>query len=379
MSGVEGEAGRESAMLGTFDVGIVGAGVVGLMTAFRLSKLGLKLAVFEKESGPGLGVTKGQASVVHVVQLPFGSLKSRLARLGNKQYDALCSELGVPLVRLPALLVVQGVWRTPVLLGAYLYLWWSLHSDFSLRVARGKTLRSLEPCLSDSISAGVVVEGYGVVDWQALVNRLSDRLGREGTSFFFDTEITGSRTEGPRVILETREGEYACSYAVNAAGLYSDEVAGRMGLDYGDHVPGLGAMAEFSDLPVKNIVAPLPIRPAKRTKGGAIIPTTQGTVIFGPTLREIKSKEASELEEEDLRVLTGKFGPLLKCQGKLIRMFSGVRPISPTGDFVIEYSAEKRVVSLIGIESPGLTASPAIADRVIDTLVKAGLTERFVE
>jgi glycerol-3-phosphate dehydrogenase len=132
-------------------------------------------------------------------------------------------------------------------------------------------------------------------------------------------------------------------------------------------------MAEFSGLTVRTIISPLPIRPAKHTKGGAIIPTTKGTVVFGPTLRELETKEAPSIGEEDLRILTDKFGPMLKNKGELVRLFSGVRPISPTGDFIVEYSKNARTVNLVGIESPGLTASPAIADLVLRKLEDAGL------
>lgn len=356
------------------DVGIIGAGIIGLMVCYRLASVGLRVAVFERNPGPGMGVTQGQASVIHVVQLPFGSTKSRLARVGNKQYDKICADLAVPLLRLPAMLVVSGWYRMPLVLGAYLYLKWNLGRDFRLELARGKALRRTEPLLSDAASAGIIVHGYGVVDWQLLVGKLAERLRERGVDFFFNTEATGIKIKDEVATLLTTSGEFPCRYVVNAAGLYSDEVAKKLGVDLGDHTPGLGAMAEFTDLPVKSIIAPLPIRPAKRTKGGAIIPTTRGTVIFGPTLRELDRKEGSAANEEDLKILADKFCPLLRTRGTLVRLFSGVRPISPTGDFVIEYSKSIRTVNLVGIESPGLTASPAIADLVLHKLEEAGLS-----
>jgi len=374
VSGTKAQAEPEVDRPQVYDVGIIGAGIVGLMVCHRIASRGRRLVVFEKNSAPGLGVTQGQSSVIHVVQLPFGSLKSKLARDGNKQFDGICADLGVPLLRLPSLLVVRGWLRTPVLLGAYFYLKRNLGHDFRLELAGKGSLQRMEPKLSESITAGIVVHGYGVVDWQRLVERLAEDLARNGVAFEFNTEVDGADVSGERVHLHTSSGEFTCRFVVNAAGLYSDEVARKMGVDLGEHTPGLGAMAEFSDLPVRSIIAPLPIRPAKRTKGGAIIPTTRGTVIFGPTLRELEKKEGSSADEEDLRVLMKKFGPMLTAQGKLVRLFSGVRPISPTGDFIIEYAKAARTVNLVGIESPGLTASPAIADLVLHKLEEAGLT-----
>jgi glycerol-3-phosphate dehydrogenase len=373
MSGTTGGASPEIDRSQAYDVGIIGAGIVGLMVCYRLSNLGLRLAVFERNPGPGEGVTSGQASVIHVVQLPFGSVKSKLARVGNKQYDKICSDLGVPLMRVPALLVVRGLWRVPALVAIYPYLKWSLGRDFRTELARGGTLRKFEPELSESAVAGIVVHGYGAVDWQKLVERLTEELRGRGVDFFFGTTVCGATASGELVDIQTSSGHYMCRYAVNAAGLDSDEMAKKLGSDLGNHTPGLGVMAEFSGLTLKTIISPLPIRPAKHTKGGAIIPTTRGTVVFGPTLRELETKEAPSIGEEDLRILTDKFGPMLKNRGELVRLFFGVRPISPTGDFIVEYSKAARTVNLVGIESPGLTASPAIADLVIRKLEDAGL------
>jgi glycerol-3-phosphate dehydrogenase len=151
---------------------------------------------------------------------------------------------------------------------------------------------------------------------------------------------------------------------VNAAGLYSDEVSSVLGKDSGKLEPGLGVMAVYSGLGLKSIVAPLPLGVGSRTKGGAIIPATDGTTIVGPTLRTVSSKEESGFRDEDVALLSSKFGPLLKAQGKLVRVYTGIRPMSPTRDFMIDFDRARRTINLVGIESPGLTAAPAIAEMV---------------
>jgi len=112
------------------------------------------------------------------------------------------------------------------------------------------------------------------------------------------------------------------------------------------------------------VVAPLPLSVGSRTKGGAIIPATDGTTIVGPTLRVAKSKEERAYTEEDVDLLRRKFFPLLKSEGKLVRVYTGVRPLSPTKDFIVDFDKAKMAVNLVGIESPGLTAAPAIAEMV---------------
>jgi glycerol-3-phosphate dehydrogenase len=346
------------------DVAVVGAGVVGLHVAYRLSKLGRKVVVIEKEMDAGKGVTSGQANVIHVVQLPFGSLKSKLAREGNVMYDEVARELGVKLNRVPSLLVVRGWSRLPALFFVYLYLKLELRGQFRVQLMRGKSLRRQEPLLADKVTGGIVVHGYGTIDTLALVSKLVDASQRFGAVLRFGWELTSVEMGEGSTLLKTSGGDVRAKFVVNAAGLHADDVAVMMGRNFGRLEPGLGVMAVYSGLELKSIVAPLPLSVGARTKGGAIIPATDGTTIVGPTLRVASSKEERAYTDDDLKLLRAKFGPLLKAEGKLERVYTGVRPLSPTKDFIIDFDRVKRVVSLVGIESPGLTAAPAIALRV---------------
>ena len=353
------------------DVAVVGAGIVGLTVAYRLAKAQKRVVVIEKEAEAGTGVTSGQANVIHVVQLPFGSLKSRLARRGNVMYDGLCQELGVRLNRVPALLVVKGWLRLPVLFFVYLYLRLELRGEFRVQLMGGGGLRGVEPALADDVSGGIVVHGYGTVDALSLVSRLKEEAQKAGVVFRFSSSLTTAEQTGRATLLKTTGGDVTARFVVNAAGLYSDEVSRKLGRDLGKLEPGLGVMAVYSGLELKSVVAPLPLSVGSRTKGGAIIPATDGTTIVGPTLRVTGSKEDRGYTEEDLALLGAKFGPLLKAQGELVRVYTGVRPLSPTKDFIVEFDSAKGVVDLVGIESPGLTAAPAIAEMVAEMLAGA--------
>ena len=364
-------SGMSSGQSEDVDVTIVGAGIVGLTIAYRLSNLNKRVMVIDKETEPGKGVTSGQANVVHVIQLPFGSLKSKLARKGNAMYDDLCRELGVELKRVPSLLVVSGWFRLPILFFVYLYLKLELRGQFKIQLKGGGSLRGIEPLLAAEISGGIVVNGYGTVDVQTLVFKLKEAAQERGIVFRFGHELVSCRREGESTLLKTTGGDVKTVFVVNAAGLYSDDIARMLGRDLGKLEPGLGVMAVYSGLDLKAIVAPLPLSIGSRTKGGAIIPATDGTTIIGPTLRVAHSKEEREYTEEDLALLKSKFRPLLKEEGKLVRVYTGVRPLSPTRDFIIDFDGSKNVVNLVGIESPGLTAAPAIAELVAGVITRA--------
>jgi glycerol-3-phosphate dehydrogenase len=185
-----------------------------------------------------------------------------------------------------------------------------------------------------------------------------------GARFVFGCEVTSAERSGGVTTLKTTKWDVKAKLVVNAAGLYSDDVALMFGKDLGRLEPGLGVMAVYSGLGLRSIVAPLPLSIGSRTKGGAIIPATDGTTIIGPTLRVASSKDDTKPTDDDLALLSAKFRPLLKTEGKQLRVYTGMRPLSPTKDFIIDFDRERMVVHLVGIESPGLTAAPAIAEAV---------------
>jgi len=105
-----------------FDVVVIGGGVVGLFVSFELARRGFSVAVVDRYPEPGWGVSKRHAGVLHVIQLPFSSYKSRLARRGNPKYVEICRWLGVECKEVPALLAVDSWWKLPMVLAAFLYL-----------------------------------------------------------------------------------------------------------------------------------------------------------------------------------------------------------------------------------------------------------------
>ncbi|MEM0117250.1 MAG: FAD-dependent oxidoreductase [Conexivisphaerales archaeon] len=356
-----------------YDVIIVGAGITGLMIAYHLLSKGLRIAVVEKEDFAGRGVTSRQSEVIHVIQLPFSSLKSKLARKGNKMYDNICKELSVELRRTKAILVVESNLKLLLLFVGYLYLRAELGKDFRVEIRRSKGLKEVEPLISDRVKAGIVVDGYGILDSASLVRNMVEHLKEKGVTFYFNCLATGGGLDADQertLHVDTTLGRFRSRAVVIAAGLYSDEVAARFGIDVEKVTPGKGVIAEFAGLDVRNIIAPFSLIQRGRTKGGGIIPTVRGTCTFGPTLRIAKSKEDYEVDSEDIDQLIKKFSWLLSREGKLIKAFAGIRPLSPSEDFIIHFPAkyEGRVAVQNGIESPGLTAAPAIAEMVCSRL-----------
>ena len=358
-----------------YDVIIIGAGITGLSIAYCLSKKKVKVLVLEKEAEVGFGVSKGHAAVIHVIQLPFNSLKSILARKGNKMYDKVCGDLGVQLRRLSAIIVATDLFHYITLPFVYLYLKYSIGKQFPVKlILQRKTLRRVEPNISPNVRGGILVEGYGVVDAFNLVYSLYNFSEDNGVDFIFDKEVDDIELKKDYVIVKAGEKSYIGKYVVNAAGLYADNIASyvddKISFEY-----GIGAMMIYKEMVSQAILAPIYLRPDPKTKGGGIIPYIDGKSIWGPNLRMTMSKDDFSVSEEDINVLISKFQPLLhKMPKKLIKVYSGIRPIPIEDDFIIDYSSKsKRIIHVAGIESPGLTASPAIAEKVCQLLEDSGI------
>ncbi len=356
----------------SYDVAIIGSGVVGLFIAYELAHYRVRVIVIDKETEPGFGVSKGHAGVVHVVQPPFNSLRSKLAVEGNRLYDGIAKRLHVRVKRLSTLLVAQNLSHLIALPAVWLILNYVYGKrGFRVRILGPRGLRKREPNINGL--GAVEVEGYGVINSFELVSQLFNFCRLNGVDFAFNTEVRSVRALDDEFIIITNRGEYRTRYVINAAGLYSADIARLFGDEYRLEF-GKGVMLVFWGEQTRNIIAPLQLIPNPRTKGGAIIPTVFNTTIWGPSL-SVSGRDDRAVNEDDINVLARKFSGLLRNRDFTpIRAYAGIRPIPEGDDFIITYSRLGRhVIHLVGIESPGLTAAPAIAKRVVEMLSGAGI------
>lgn len=355
-----------------YDVIVAGGGVIGLFIAYELAARGAKVAVIERERDVGFGVSKGHAGVIHVIQLPLGSEKSRLAIYGNKMYDRVAKELAVRLRRLPALLIAQSVPQLlllPIVL-LLLRLYYGA-KGFSVSYVGPRRLSEMEPNVVGK--AAIMVEGYGIIDSFELVYALKDAAESLGAEIHLGTTVEKVEPAGDRVIVFTSKGIMESSFFVNSAGLYSDEISRYSGLE--ERIEAKRGTMIIFDIPqTKSIVAPLSLSIKGETKGGGIIPTVDGKTIWGPGLVREGSKEDRGVRPHEILSLLRRFSPLVRVKGTPLKFYAGNRPSRRGGDFLIEYSPlTKRIANLVGIESPGLTAAPAIATIVAHMIGAAGL------
>jgi glycerol-3-phosphate dehydrogenase len=363
-----------------FNVVIVGGGIIGLAVARELSQFNLSIALFERHNDVGMDQTTHSNAMIHpAIQAKHGTLRWEMNYKGNPMWDGIVGHLDVDFKRIGTLIVAENPEEEALL--PYAVDVAIKHKDPEPRVLDRAGLDSIEPGLAPYVRKGVLIWNTGIVNVFDLLVAYAENALSNGVSIFLDTAVTGVRTEDFAVkAVDTTRGVVKTGLLINAAGLYADRIAEYAGDRFFTIHPRKGETLIFdkSYQPVHTIFAPVSIaaetKETKYTKGGGIIPTTDGNLQFGPTAIEVSDREDVSTTAEGCDALFDKFAPVLERlkpgyekpdKGKIIARFAGCRAPTYKEDFIIEPSRKVRgLVHVAGIQSPGLASAPAIAERV---------------
>jgi len=363
--------------MNTYNVLIIGGGVVGASIARELSRYKLSAGLLEKEEELAFGVSKSNSGIIHPgTQNPPDLLKSRLCVQGNKLIRKICKELGVDFRETGELIVAfneEDVQRLHELKKEA-----EILGVPGLKIVDSDWLKKNEPNLSDKAVAALHAPTAGIISPYRLVYDLSENAAKNGVKFFTRTKaenIEYSPDEEYRFTVTTTKGTFKARYLINAAGLFADEISKMVGIDDFTIKPRKGEeflLDKKREHITEHLLFPLP---SKTSKGILVIKTADGNPMIGPTAEEIEDKEDLSTSDEGLiKVLSGvkKMLPSVS-ENDIIAYFAGVRPAAGH-DFIIRY--EDKVpgfINVAGIQSPGLTSAPAIALMVLDLLKQNGL------
>jgi len=359
-----------------FDVAIIGAGVSGAAIARRLSSFRLRIALVERCIDVSFGVSKANSGIVHAgFHHPLSTLKARLEIAGNGMFDALEAELGFPFRRVG--IVVAAFSEEEMKTVARLYEQGAANGVRGLEIAGRDRMHTLEPALSRDVVGGLFAPTGGIVEPYRFVFALVESAVASGVVLFTGWEVASARRRGECWRLRSRAGETLdARWVVNAAGLHADAVSAMFMAEDFTITPRKGEeyiLERGSAGPPRRVIFPVP---ARSSKGVLVIPTVEGTVMLGPTAEEVDDKEDVSTTPENLARVFDFASRLVPSISRrdIITSFAGLRPALPGDDFFIEVSKTAPCfVQVAGIQSPGLTASPAIAERVTDLLRGAGL------
>ena len=367
-----------------FDVVVIGGGVIGLAVARELSQFNLSIALFERHNDMGMDQTTHSNAMIHpAIQAKYGTLRWEMNYRGNPMWDETARQLDVDFKRIGTLVVAENPEEEALL--PYAVDTAIKHNDPEPKWLDRKGLDRVEPGLASNVRKGVLVWNTGIVAVFELLIGYAENALSNGVSIFLDTAVTGVQTDDFAIrAVDTTRGTVKTGILINAAGLYADKIAEYAGDRFFTIHPRKGETIIFdkSYQPVRTVFAPVSIaaesQESQYTKGGGIIPSTDGNLQFGPTAIEVCDREDVSTTAEGCDSLFDRFAPLLERlkpdyekpdKEKIIARFAGCRAATYKEDFIIEPSRNVRgLVHVAGIQSPGLASAPAIAERVTEII-----------
>jgi L-2-hydroxyglutarate oxidase LhgO len=358
------------------DAVVIGAGVVGLAIARGLALAGREVIVIEANELIGGGISSRNSEVIHAgIYYRTGSRKARLCTAGREMLYRFCAERGIPHRRCGKLIVATGknqVSRLHELRGqAY------ANGVRDLELLSAAEIAQLEPAIHGT--AALLSPSTGIVDSHALMLALqADTEGRGGL-IALSTRLLSGRASSDGIVLRfggREQFELKADLVVNSAGLDAQAVSRSIDGLPGDRIPRRRlAKGSYYVLnraaPFRRLVYPVP------EPGGLGIHATLdlgGQIRFGPDVQWIDTPDYSVTEAGASRFYPAvrSYWPQLE-DGALAPGYAGIRPKivgpgEPDGDFLVHGPEDHRganVFALYGIESPGLTASLAIAEEIV--------------
>lgn len=355
-----------------FDVLVVGAGAVGCAIARELSRSQLKIAVLEKEADVAAGTSGRNSAVVHAgFNNKPGSLMAQLCVEGNENFEALCKELDIPYNKTGKLLVAFNEAEMETL--AKLVKQGETNGCKGLCLVSQEEVQKMAPNVGGV--GGMHSPNTAIFDPFIYTIALAENAVANGAQFFLNHQVTGVRKEDGLFVVTTPKGEFKTRILVNSAGMYSDKVSAMAGVDEYRIYPCRGEYLILDKIAEEYLDIPVYPAPAAGIGGLGVhlTPTIHGNIIIGPSNEYIDNQEDHASTQEVLDKLFKEAQMLLPVLQRkdIIGSYCGIRsklaPPSEGGfrDFVIkEEPAVENFINLVGIESPGMTASMPIAKRV---------------
>ena len=350
------------------DVLVIGGGVTGCAIARELSRYRLDILLIEKEHDLAMHASSRNDGMVHPgLDLRRGTKKYNYNLRGNRMYDQVTRELGVPFERTGQYLCFSNPLFKPLLYLSLLY--WKWMKIPGAMVIGKRELHRREPGLKGNLSAALFFPSAGAVCPFNLTIACGENAVQNGARISLDTAALDMKVEGGRITeVTTNRGRLYPRVVVNAAGVFADTVAAMAGDQFYSIHPRRGTNSildkKYTGIVARTIVSKMGTSSTKsHTKGGGIIRTAHGNLLVGPDAVETWERENFATGRSSVEGVFRKFedtSPLLN-QGQIIACFTGVRAATYEEDFVV--CGGRRTANLVhaaGIQSPGLTAAPAI-------------------
>lgn len=369
----------------TPDVLVIGGGIVGCAVARELTRLDVSVLLVEKCNDVACGASSRNDGCIHPgIDLKKGQQKLKYVLAGNKAYTALAEELGLQLKRWAQTFIFSTKWENAIIPPLYKFRAKQLGVE-GVRHLTPKQLKEIEPNPPRWATGAMYMATAGMVSPYKTTIALIDNAIENGAKVSLNTYVKGMKVENCKIVsVDTNRGTIYPKVVVNCAGIYSDVIADmagdrtftihpRKGTDIILDKKRVGyALSSYA----RSYFAPLPpeARPDNKeqvghTKGGGVMRTVDGNILVGPDAHEVPSREdySTSMQDIDNIIKKQKLAQPMLNKGDVITYFSGTRAATYEEDFVVRRGIfTSNIYEAAGIQSPGITAAPAIACDIRD-------------
>ena len=355
----------------SYDIAVIGAGVVGSAIARELSRYHLHVALVESAPDVGMGTSKGSTAIWHTgFDARPGSLEATLMRRSYALMDEFMPEANIPFERLGAILIAWNQEQLESLPALQKKAFENGVLDVAT-LSREEIYRR-EPHISPGALGGLFVPGEGILCTFTVPLAFATQAVLNGVELFLNHPVKSVRREADGWILDD---VIRARYVVNTAGLYSDEINALFGQTGFTVTPRRGQLIVYDKLArslVNHVLLPVP---TAKTKGVLISPTVYGNILLGPTAEDLPDKTATETTSDGLQMLIGKGREILPAllDEEVTATYSGLRAATEHSDYQIVMHADKNYLCAGGIRSTGISAAMGIAEYAAGLLAGAGL------
>ncbi len=361
-----------------FHVAVIGGGVVGSAIAWELSKYKINSVVFEKGCDVASETSKANSGVIHSgINSATGSFKAKFCIEGNKLIEPLAHQLGLRLKWIGKYVISKNEEETKALeklkeIGIK-------NGVPDLKIVNGKQVKNKEPNVK--CENALWVPKAGVISPYELTIGLAENAAINNVNFLLETEVSSIQKKDDKFKILTNKGDFFSQVLINASGVNCKKIVNMLEKPDFNVYPCRGEYLvldkKYSNL-INSMIYPVPSKELG-VLGVHLTPTIEGNILIGPSAEFIEDSENKQTTKNMMKTLFSEAKELLPSiqDSVVINAYSGIRcklaskKEGGLADYRIEESKKNPgFINLLGIESPGLTAAPAIAKEIIKMISK---------
>lgn len=368
-----------------FDAIIIGSGISGAALSRELCKYKLKIAVLENGNDVCWGASRGNSATIHSGHdAAYGTKKALYNVLGNKMYPKLCKDLGVPYNKNGMIVYAANAKEMEEV--KLLKKNADKNGVKNVRVCSRNELLKLEKHFGPKVVGGLYAPTSAIVCPYKLVIAMCENAVLNGVEFYLNTKVEDVKKTEYGFLLKTSKEDFKTRYVFNCAGVHADEINNMISNNKfkisprkGEHLILDNKLSPYVRTTISQ--TPMSLAGGGHTKGMGMMPSIDGTIILGCDAHDVTDKDDTATNQGTGEII--KFFeqhwedlPISKVyekfpKGMIISSFAGIRPHPECNDFILGQPEDtKGFFNMAGIESPGLTAAPAIAKDIAKQAAK---------